>query len=221
MNCALVGSNHSTRSTASGFIAATAWPEVTERLESTHKRTNHEREFGKHGVGKPPDNGFRTFSQSDMVFRTRNPANLDLAKAASPRSRKPPVFRHHIESVTGFPYAYQEGISLFRAISSVDRELTGFPTSMRGFLGARSPSGERRGAPRRACGEDAGASRVDWREVTAPQPNQRTTTASRFRLDHRLRSGSQRCPESRDGRRRSTPASRRRAASLNSLAAIR
>jgi hypothetical protein len=24
-------------------------------------------------------------------------------------------FRHHIESINGFPYAYQEGISLFRA----------------------------------------------------------------------------------------------------------
>jgi hypothetical protein len=100
--------------TITRWAAARAdWPEVTERLESTHKRTNHERGFGKHVSENPPDNGFRTFSQSARVFRTRNPANLDLAKAASPRSRKPPVSRHHIESATGFPYAYQEGISLF------------------------------------------------------------------------------------------------------------
>jgi hypothetical protein len=31
------------------------------------------------------------------------------------RFAKLAVFRHHIESVTGFPYAYQEAISLFRA----------------------------------------------------------------------------------------------------------
>jgi tetratricopeptide (TPR) repeat protein len=46
-----------------------------------------------------------------MVFGTRNSPDLDLAKTASPNWRS----RHHIESIAGFPYAYQETISLVRA----------------------------------------------------------------------------------------------------------
>jgi hypothetical protein len=45
-------------------------PEVTERSESTHKRTKPERGLDKHVSENPSDDGFRTFSQSDMVFHT-------------------------------------------------------------------------------------------------------------------------------------------------------
>src|SRR3954447_10219541 len=55
-----------------GFLSALSpcRPEVTKRSPDTHKTTKQERGLGMHVSENPSGDGFRTFLQSDLVFRT-------------------------------------------------------------------------------------------------------------------------------------------------------
>src|SRR5271169_4840490 len=73
-------------------------PEVTKRPPDTDKLGGAPSEI-------PTSWGFRTFLPNQRGFPHSTSRRSDFAEAASSRL-------HHIERTPGFPYAYQEGVSL-------------------------------------------------------------------------------------------------------------